>query len=106
LLADCGHIAAASNVRLVIERDALPLSAALLAFLGLEAAREAALSGGDDYVLAFTMPESQLAGLRAAGSSVHVIGRVEAGQGVCLVDTDAADVTPLARGYQHFQGAQ
>jgi thiamine-monophosphate kinase len=57
-------------------------------------------------VLAFTMPESQLAGLRAAGSSVHVIGRVEAGQGVCLVDTDAADVTPLARGYQHFQGAQ
>jgi thiamine-monophosphate kinase len=106
LLADCGHIAAASDVRLVIERDALPLSAALLAFLGLEAAREAALSGGDDYVLAFTMPESQLAGLRAAGSSVHVIGRVEAGQGVCLVDADGADVTPLARGYQHFQDIQ
>lgn len=106
LLADCGHIAAASNVRLVIEQDALPLSAALLAFLGLEAAREAALSGGDDYVLAFTMPESQLAGLRAAGSSVHVIGRVEAGQGVCLVDADGTDVTPLARGYQHFQDIQ
>ena len=106
LLADCGHIAAASNVRLVIEQDALPLSAALLAFLGLEAAREAALSGGDDYVLAFTLPASQLAGLLTDGMSVHVIGRVEAGQGVCLVDTDGKDVTPLARGYQHFQEIQ
>ncbi|MDB6047789.1 MAG: thiL [Pseudomonas sp.] len=106
LLADCGHIAAASNVRLVIEREALPLSAPLLAFLGLEAAREAALSGGDDYVLAFTLPASQLSGLRAAVSSVRVIGRVEAGQGVCLVDSDGKDVTPLARGYQHFQETQ
>ncbi|MDY7562057.1 thiamine-phosphate kinase [Pseudomonas sp. 10B1] len=103
LLADCGHIALASAVRLVIERDALPMSAALIGFLGLEAAREAALSGGDDYVLAFTLPASNLAGLLAAGLPVHVIGRVEAGQGVRLIDSDGADVTPLARGYQHFQ---
>jgi len=34
LLADCGHIAKASAVSLVIERQHLPLSAALLAFLG------------------------------------------------------------------------
>src|SRR5471032_886101 len=33
LLADCGHIAAASSVRLQVEREALPLSSALLAFL-------------------------------------------------------------------------
>lgn len=103
LLADCGHIAAASGVRLVIERDALPLSAPLVAFLGLDAAREAALSGGDDYVLAFTLPASHVGQLRVAGLPVRVIGRVEAGQGVCLIDADGQDVTPLARGYQHFQ---
>ncbi|MEB0041925.1 MULTISPECIES: thiamine-phosphate kinase [unclassified Pseudomonas] len=103
LLADCGHIADASAVRLVIERDALPLSTPLVGFLGLEAAREVALSGGDDYVLAFTLPASKVAGLLAAGLPVHVIGRVEAGQGVCLIDSDGTDVTPLARGYQHFQ---
>jgi len=103
LLADCGHIALASGVRVVVERDALPLSAPLTTFLGLEAARDAALGGGDDYVLAFTLPSSQLAGLLAAGFSVHVIGRVVAGQGVALIDGDGQDVTPSTRGYQHFR---
>jgi thiamine-monophosphate kinase len=51
LLADCGHIAKASAVRLLIEREKLPLSEALLAFVGEDDARVAALSGGDDYVL-------------------------------------------------------
>lgn len=106
LLADCGHIAVASNVRLLVERDALPLSAPLTAFVGLDAARDAALSGGDDYVLAFTLPEAQLPGLLAAGLSVHVVGRVVAGQGVAVVDADGQDVTPLTRGYQHFQETQ
>lgn len=103
LLADCGHIAQASGVCVMVERDAVPLSASLTAFLGLEAARNAALSGGDDYVLAFTLPAAHLAGLLAAGLSVHVVGRVVAGQGVTLVDADGQDVTPLIRGYQHFQ---
>ena len=103
LLADCGHIALASGVRVVVECDALPLSAPLMTFLGLEAARDAALGGGDDYVLAFTLPASQLAGLLAAGFSVHVVGRVVAGQGVALIDGDGQDVTPSTRGYQHFR---
>lgn len=106
LLADCGHIALASGVRLVVERDALPLSAPLLAFFGKEAAQHAALSGGDDYVLAFTLPASELSGLLAAGFSVYVLGRVEAGQGVALVDADGQDITPSTRGYQHFKDAQ
>ncbi|CAM3346707.1 thiamine-phosphate kinase [Pseudomonas floridensis] len=103
LLADCGHIARASSVRLLIERDLLPMSAPLLAFMGMSAAQEAALSGGDDYVLAFTLPSSHLEGLREAGWPVHVIGRVEAGQGVALLDANGHDITPSALGYQHFR---
>lgn len=106
LLADCGHIALASGVRLVVERDALPLSAPLLAFFGQEAAQHAALSGGDDYVLAFTLPASELSDLLADGFPVQVVGRVEAGQGVALVDADGQDITPSTRGYQHFKDAQ
>jgi thiamine-monophosphate kinase len=102
LLADCGHIAKASGVSLLIERQRLPLSEALLAFLGDEQARVAALSGGDDYVLAFTLPPVELAPLLAAGWPVHVIGRVEAGQGVTLLDAGGQDITPALRGYQHF----
>ncbi|AZF02163.1 Thiamine-monophosphate kinase [Pseudomonas orientalis] len=102
LLADCGHIARASTVSLVIERDILPLSAALRAFVGDDEARVAALSGGDDYVLVFTLPQAELAALRAGGWPIHVIGRVEAGQGVTLLDTHGQDVTPAVHGYQHF----
>ena len=102
LLADCGHIAAASAVCLLIEHEKLPLSQTLLNFLGEPAARVAALSGGDDYLLAFTLPPAQLPPLLADGWPVHVVGRVVAGQGVVLLDAEGQDITPGVRGYQHF----
>ncbi len=103
LLADCGHIALASGVRLLVDRERLPMSDALLAFFGLEDARQAALAGGDDYVLAFTLPPAHLQALLDGGWPVSVVGRVVDGQGVALVDDQGQDVTPLTRGYQHFR---
>jgi thiamine-monophosphate kinase len=103
LLADCGHIALASGVRLLVERDKLPMSDALKAFFDPDEALKAALSGGDDYRLAFTLPPSRLADLLAAGQPVFVIGQVVEGQGVALIDEHGQDVTPLTRGYQHFR---
>ncbi|WP_219097480.1 thiamine-phosphate kinase [Pseudomonas sp. UMAB-40] len=103
LLADCGHIALASKVGIQVERDRLPLSNALVAFLGQSGAEAAALSGGDDYVLAFTLPSVELPALLVAGWPIHVVGRVEAGQGVVLLDADGQDITPQTRGYQHFR---
>jgi len=103
LLADCGHIALASGVRLLVERERLPMSDALLAFFGLDDARQAALTGGDDYVLAFTLPQPELASLVSAGWPVSVVGRVVEGQGVALIDEQGQDITPLTRGYQHFR---
>ena len=102
LLADCGHIAAASRVGLLIENDRLPISLALQEFLGDAGAQQAALSGGDDYVLAFTLPAVELPTLLADGWPIHVIGRVVEGQGVGLLDVDGRDITPTIRGYQHF----
>ncbi|WP_335945916.1 thiamine-phosphate kinase [Pseudomonas sp. G166] len=103
LLADCEHIALASGVALQVERDRLPLSKALVTFLGQPGAAHAALSGGDDYVLLFTLPPVRLSVLQAAGWPIHVIGRVMAGQGVKLLDQDGRDITPQIRGYQHFR---
>ena len=102
LLADCGHIAAASRVGLLIENDRLPISLALQEFLGDAGAQQAALSGGDDYVLAFTLPAVELPTLLADGWPIHVIGRAVEGQGVGLLDMDGRDITPTIRGYQHF----
>ncbi|MDP2747301.1 thiamine-phosphate kinase [Pseudomonas sp.] len=105
LLADCGHIAAASGVELVIELAQVPMSAALLAFAGEPAARQCALSGGDDYRLAFTLPAVHLADLQQAGWPVRVIGRVMAGQGVTLLDSQGQPVQLPRSGYQHFGSA-
>ncbi|MEB0208645.1 thiamine-phosphate kinase [Pseudomonas sp. CCC3.1] len=102
LLADCGHIALASRVGLQIENHRVPTSLALQAFLGDAGAQQAALSGGDDYVLAFTLPAVELPTLLADGWPIHVIGRVTEGQGVSLIDEHGQDITPATRGYQHF----
>ncbi|WP_213875487.1 thiamine-phosphate kinase [Pseudomonas sp. dw_358] len=102
LLADCGHLAKASDCALQIEQSALPLSRPLVTFLGLDGARAAALSGGDDYVLAFTLPVEHLPALQAEGFTVHVIGRAVSGSGVQLLDEHGRDITPAVRGYQHF----
>lgn len=103
LLADCGHIAQASDVALTVERDRLPLSNALVALLGQPGAQQAALSGGDDYVLLFTLPPVRLSALLAEGWPIHVVGKVSAGQGVILADSLGRDITPQIRGYQHFR---
>ncbi|MBA1275575.1 thiamine-phosphate kinase [Stutzerimonas azotifigens] len=102
LLGDCGHIASASGVALRIESERIPLSAPLLQFLGHEQALAAALAGGDDYLLAFTLPPDQLSPLQAQGWPVHPIGTVEAGSGVRLVDKAGAPVAFANQGYRHF----
>jgi thiamine-monophosphate kinase len=103
LLADCGHIAEESQVRLVIEAERVPLTAALRGAAGARAL-PLALCGGDDYVLAFTLPPPALAALEASGQPFHLIGRVETGSGVRVVDAEGRDITPAAGGYQHFGG--
>lgn len=101
LLADCGHIAKRSGVALQVNLAQVPVSPALVAFLGLDAALQAALTGGDDYVLVFTLPPEALSTL--ANADVHVIGCVLEGQGVTLLDPQGQDITPVQRGYQHFR---
>lgn len=101
LLADCGHIASASRVALFIERDRLPVSTALREIAG-ESAHDCALAGGDDYVLAFTLPAEHLSAVQAAWPQATVIGRVAAGQGVHLLDAAGHVIDPPRAGYQHF----
>ncbi len=92
LLADAGHMAAASGVKICIETDLLPLSPALSSHPDREKIMQWALTGGDDYELCFCLP----AGVQAPAGST-LIGRVEAGSGVdCGLEID------IPPGYQHF----
>jgi thiamine-monophosphate kinase len=107
LLADLGHIAEASKVRIAVVARAVPRSAAFTALWGddIQAVIRAA-TAGDDYELAFTAPAQRkadvLAAARAAGVAVSEIGWVEAGSGVALLDERGEEIPVLRRGFTHF----
>jgi thiamine-monophosphate kinase len=104
---DAGRLARASGVRIVLEKEAIPLSRALRAAAEMESLDplDLALAGGDDYELLFTVPERALGlldGRRGElGVPVSRIGRVESGDGAVLRDGDTErDVASL--GYDHL----
>lgn len=110
LLADLGHIARASGVGIELEADALPCSSALAAcFEPAERLRLQAI-GGDDYELAFTLPQAQFNALCAGWSGDALpltrIGRVVKGESVVLRDAQGAPVVFERSGWEHFSGAQ
>ena len=102
LLADCGHIAKASQLCWQIQQAAVPVAMAARQLLGDSAALQCALSGGDDYQLAFTLAPCELARLQHAFPAVQVIGQVCAGAGVQLLDAAGQSIVRSYSGYQHF----
>lgn len=97
LIADAGHIGLASQVALVLDLDALPLSDPAQVWLGRQAdagsARLTLASGGDDYEVVCTSAAEQLPGMTR-------IGHVEAGEGV-RVRLGGQWVSPGIGGWQH-----
>jgi len=99
LLADLGHIAEASAVRIVLQAEHIPRSDVLAALWGdgMDAIVRAATSG-DDYEIAFTAASPP----QNTPTPVTCIGRVEQGSGVVLVDAQGRDVPVPRAGYRHF----
>lgn len=101
LLADLGHIAVASSVRLDVAWSAVQDPALDGAGRDLGERRRWELTGGDDHALVATVPaDAVLAPIRG----VRVIGQVLAGSGVTV---DGAPYAPgLPVGHDHFRGPQ
>ncbi len=109
LLADLGHLAAASACGAEVERDSLPLSDAARDLLSGDAGLwPVILAGGDDYELLFTAPgerrDAVQAAARESGTAVTVIGRVTDGRGVLLLDEAGDPVKVDGGGFQHHIG--
>jgi thiamine-monophosphate kinase len=60
LLADAGKLARASGCGAALDYEALPISRALRAAAGTDRAHELALTGGDDYELAFSVAPARV----------------------------------------------
>ena len=107
LLADLGHIAQSSKVRVVVDAERIPLSASFKTVVGHDtAAAIRAATSGDDYEIAFTCSAAGARRLpaivRASGVRVTEIGRVERGRGVVLLDSGGQPHKIARPGWQHF----
>ncbi len=104
---DLHHLADA-GARLVVEPEALPLPsgfARLAGSLGIEPTA-AALHGGEDYELLFTVSPSTAARLGARAllgdMSAHRIGRVEAGRAGVWTAGPSGAIRMTGGGFRHF----
>ena len=99
LLQDLSHILTASKVGAEIDRNQLPLSAALKS-LNIKTAISFAVSGGDDYELLFTIPkEVEEDFIKMNKYKVTLIGEIN-NKEKCIVDENGN--TLESSGYNHF----
>lgn len=99
LLADLGHIATASGVRIELVAARLPIDpevAAAAALLGVDPVQWAA-TGGDDHCIAATVPASAVPELAVIGEVVAL----SAGEAPAVRFVDRA--TPAVGGHEHFR---
>lgn len=106
LIADAGHIADASGLKVTIERDLVPLSLSARKVLTATPALWAnVVGGGDDYELVMAIPPRKRAALlaasRSAGVAVARIGAFAKGRGVVLTVSGHAQ-RAAQTGYTHF----
>jgi thiamine-monophosphate kinase len=108
LIADAGHIAAASGLGLEIQLEDLPLSRAAKTWVASQPVRAEALAalagGGDDYAIACAVPEDSvaavLAAARAGGSPAARVGRLVAGAGLKIMAGEH-QIRPARSGFRH-----
>jgi thiamine-monophosphate kinase len=106
--ADAGHLAAASECRLEIDLERVPLAPGVVEVAGeREAALELAAGGGEDYELLVALPrdkvEEAAREVAEAGSKLTEIGYATDGEGVALRLPGGRELEP--RGFDHRRGS-
>jgi thiamine-monophosphate kinase len=105
LIADLGHICAASKVGARLRVSAVPIHPLMREAFGRESL-DLALTGGEDYELLFTASERIMEDIKAsfgADCPVTVIGEITAGAGVSLLGEDDRVYHLDKAGWDHFQ---
>jgi thiamine-monophosphate kinase len=108
LVADLGHICDCSDLGAEIEAARVPLSDAASAAIaqGWGQGMITALTGGDDYEILFTAAPNLSEQIVQLGQRLNLrltpIGRIIAGKGVRVIDTQGQDLALERAGYNHF----
>ncbi|NNM69764.1 MAG: thiamine-phosphate kinase [Gallionella sp.] len=104
LLADLGHILAASGVGAEIELAAMPVSAVMRSQPAL--AQRCVLAGGDDYELCFTAAAHHHDELLRIAHELNLpltcIGKAVAGKDCIVHDASGSSIQLESGGYDHF----
>jgi thiamine-monophosphate kinase len=109
LVGDLGHVLAMSGCAAVVELARLPADPAV-AGLVHGALRDVALqclvAGGDDYELCFTAPRGERARVDAIARDLALpatlVGTLERGRGLTLLDEQGRALVPLPPSFDHF----
>lgn len=107
LLADAGHLAESSGLNVDIDAFRLPKPFPAMTPALFEMFREASLSGGDDYELAFSAASGQRETIAALGKHLGLplwrIGRFSCGRGETRLLNEQGEAIPLIyKGFDHF----
>ncbi|MDA8708359.1 thiamine-phosphate kinase [Hellea sp.] len=109
LVADTAHVAAASNLRFVLDADKIPLSLHAGAWLSGQSNEEdvfkSLITAGDDYELVFTASPQAASNIRKAAKAIGLrlakIGTAEKGDGVSVL-LNNAEMRFATTGHKHF----
>ena len=106
LTSDLGHILERSQVGAVVHYAQLPRASAFSAIGNQELEKDCALSGGDDYELAFTAAPARRAEIEALSAELELpltrIGTIQAGEPRLVVLDARGRPMDYRRGYDHF----
>jgi thiamine-monophosphate kinase len=106
LAADLGHILLASSCSAVIDSEKLMNCQPESSYVPEKQFLEAALYGGDDYELLFTIPAGKLMKFEAnwieSFSSVIKLGEIIPGEGLIIKDSNGINMNIENTGYNHF----
>jgi len=114
LVADLGHIAASSGVAIRLEAGEIPIVPGVREVATTAGADplEFAVAGGEDYVLALTIPQERFeaadtALIEATGFELLAVGAVEAaagGQAAARIVSEDGSQVVAPGGHDHFRG--
>lgn len=109
LAGDARHMAVASDVRLRLDADSIPLHDTLEEFKDRGVALRVALTGGEDYELLIAVAPGDRSGFEREfesrfGLPLTRIGAVEPGSDVWLRNSDGSEGPLSVGGFDHFAG--